>query len=72
MGQELGLDVIAEGIESDEQANRLRLLGCEQGQGFLFSKAVDAASAEMFLLNVGRGIDRRVSFAVDSRSKSLP
>jgi EAL domain-containing protein (putative c-di-GMP-specific phosphodiesterase class I) len=49
MGQELGLDVIAEGIETNEQAQRLNNMGCSQGQGFLFSKAVDAGSAERFL-----------------------
>lgn len=32
------LDVIAEGIESGEHLSRLRQLGCEQGQGYLFSK----------------------------------
>jgi len=32
------LKVVAEGVESDEQANMLRLLGCDQMQGYLFSK----------------------------------
>lgn len=36
----IGLDVVAEGIEEPEQRNELAKMGCELGQGFLFSKAV--------------------------------
>ena len=32
----LGIDAIAEGVESEEQAERLRELGCELAQGYLF------------------------------------
>jgi diguanylate cyclase (GGDEF)-like protein len=38
----LGIGVVAEGIETEEQADRLRELGCELGQGYLFSRAVPA------------------------------
>jgi EAL domain-containing protein (putative c-di-GMP-specific phosphodiesterase class I) len=72
MGQELGLEVIAEGIETDEQASRLRQLGCDQGQGFLFSKAVDAPSAEKFLLAQGGEMDRRIKVVFDSGRTRLP
>jgi EAL domain-containing protein (putative c-di-GMP-specific phosphodiesterase class I) len=41
----LGLRVIAEGIEGADQLRQLRTLGCEFGQGFLFSPAL--ASGEM-------------------------
>ena len=34
------LKVVAEGVESEDQANMLRLLGCDQMQGYLFSKPV--------------------------------
>jgi PAS domain S-box-containing protein/diguanylate cyclase (GGDEF)-like protein len=36
----LKLKVVAEGVETEEQARLLRLLGCDDMQGFLFSKAV--------------------------------
>ena len=39
MARTLGMDVIAEGIETDEQRDCLLELGCELGQGFLFSHA---------------------------------
>jgi EAL domain-containing protein (putative c-di-GMP-specific phosphodiesterase class I) len=40
MAQELGLKVVAEGIETTEQLENLLSLGCEFGQGFLFAKAL--------------------------------
>jgi EAL domain-containing protein (putative c-di-GMP-specific phosphodiesterase class I) len=45
----LGLRVIAEGIETAEHLKRLRELGCDYGQGYLFSKPVDAAAIETLL-----------------------
>jgi diguanylate cyclase (GGDEF)-like protein len=37
----LGIKTIAEGIETQEQAETLRLMGCQDGQGYLFSKPID-------------------------------
>ncbi len=45
----LGMDVIAEGIETTEHLKRLQALGCEYGQGYLFSKPVSAIEAEQLL-----------------------
>jgi diguanylate cyclase (GGDEF)-like protein/PAS domain S-box-containing protein len=41
----LGMDVVAEGVETAEQAAQLRALGCEFAQGFFFSRAVDNTAA---------------------------
>jgi EAL domain-containing protein (putative c-di-GMP-specific phosphodiesterase class I) len=41
LGKRLGTDVIAEGIETDEQLNYLKAIDCSSGQGFLFSRPVD-------------------------------
>jgi diguanylate cyclase (GGDEF)-like protein/PAS domain S-box-containing protein len=38
LGQALGLNVVAEGIESPLQLSRLRDLGCDRGQGYLFGR----------------------------------
>ena len=45
LGRSLSVDVVAEGIETKEQAEHLRLLHCGFGQGYLFSRPVDAEKA---------------------------
>ncbi|MFK8013812.1 MAG: EAL domain-containing protein [Gammaproteobacteria bacterium] len=42
MGRVLGLKVVAEGVETEDQLRRLRADACDQFQGFLLSKAVPA------------------------------
>ena len=42
----LGMDVVAEGVETDAQMVALQGLGCERAQGFLFSRPVDRTAAE--------------------------
>jgi EAL domain-containing protein (putative c-di-GMP-specific phosphodiesterase class I) len=49
MAHSLGLPVIAEGIETPAQLRRLRALGCEFGQGHLFSPALSAADTAALL-----------------------
>jgi diguanylate cyclase (GGDEF)-like protein len=46
LAQNLGMNVIAEGVETKEQLAALRKLGCENGQGYFFSKPVNAGAAE--------------------------
>jgi diguanylate cyclase (GGDEF)-like protein/PAS domain S-box-containing protein len=50
LAHSLGLHVIAEGIETSAQLQRLRTLGCEYGQGFLFSSPLSAADTEALLI----------------------
>jgi EAL domain-containing protein (putative c-di-GMP-specific phosphodiesterase class I) len=45
----LGLTVTAEGIETEDQLERLRQLGADLGQGYLFARPLDAAAANEFL-----------------------
>lgn len=49
LGRGLGMKTIAEGIEEAAQAETLHLLGCHQGQGYLFSRAVPAEQASAML-----------------------
>jgi predicted signal transduction protein with EAL and GGDEF domain len=44
LGKSLGMLVTAEGVETSDEADALRALGCERGQGFLFGKPLDAAA----------------------------
>ncbi len=46
----LGMDVIAEGVETTKQLAQLKMLKCEYGQGYLFSKPMSAEHTEKFLL----------------------
>ncbi len=49
LAHSLGLPVIAEGIECSDQLHRLRSLGCEFGQGYLFSPALSAEDTRSLL-----------------------
>ena len=57
LGHDLGLQTIVEGVEEPEQRSRLVALGCELGQGFLFARPMDAASATEVLQAALRGSD---------------
>jgi EAL domain-containing protein (putative c-di-GMP-specific phosphodiesterase class I) len=49
LGQSLQLEVLAEGVETEEQTEFLLLRGCRLGQGFLYSRPVPAAQMEALL-----------------------
>jgi EAL domain-containing protein (putative c-di-GMP-specific phosphodiesterase class I) len=49
LGHCLGLEVVAEGIETEMQAARLLAMGCDAAQGYLYSRAVAAASVPRIL-----------------------
>lgn len=49
LGRNLGLDVVAEGIETRGQAMHLREMGCDYAQGYLFSKPVSSTRVHSLL-----------------------
>jgi len=49
LAHNLKMEVVAEGVETQEQLIQLRALGCEYGQGYLFAPALDAEAAEALL-----------------------
>ncbi len=49
----MGVTVVAEGVETVGQKLRLREIGCDLAQGYLFAKPLDAAQAEEHLLQGG-------------------
>jgi diguanylate cyclase (GGDEF)-like protein len=51
LAQHLGMSVVAEGVETEQQRAQLRALECEFGQGYYFSKPMDEDAAEALLLN---------------------
>lgn len=50
LSDQLGLAVLAEGIETQQQSQWLQQLGCEFGQGYLFSKPLPADEIDLLLL----------------------
>jgi diguanylate cyclase (GGDEF)-like protein len=49
LGRNLGMDVIAEGIEDTAQADYLRKLGCHEGQGYLYARPLDETALREWL-----------------------
>jgi diguanylate cyclase (GGDEF)-like protein len=62
LGRTLGLTIVAEGIETAGQLERLRALGCELGQGYLFARPADPDATLRFLKDGGSR--RRIGTAV--------
>lgn len=63
MGQQLGLQVIAEGVETLSQANLLSQYGCNELQGYFYAKPLPAAKLEQFIKqysgnSISRGDDK--------------
>lgn len=49
LAHNLGLEVVAEGVETRAQLQRLRTFGCEYGQGYLFARPLPRADTELLL-----------------------
>jgi diguanylate cyclase (GGDEF)-like protein/PAS domain S-box-containing protein len=49
LAKALGIFIVAEGVESEDQAARLHAFGCDEAQGFLFSHPLPAAEIAEFL-----------------------
>ena len=54
LGHALGMKVLAEGVENDEQRVLLRLAGCDEMQGYLFAKPGPAAEIDKLLARPAR------------------
>ena len=53
LGHSLNLKVVAEGVETEEQKKLLRLLKCDEMQGYLFSKPLPSGEMEAMLRKTG-------------------
>jgi len=59
----LGLNVIAEGVENQETLHVLRLLGCDQAQGYLISRPLPAAHIMKNTVPQFSALDQRATYA---------
>ena len=57
VGRELGLRVIAEGLEQPRQLSALREMGCGYGQGFLVASPMAATGIEALIRTSGEAAD---------------
>ena len=49
LGERLGMEIVAEGVETSDQLEILRDLGCDNIQGFYFAKPMTAAAAFRYI-----------------------
>ena len=63
LGQTLGLEIIAEGVETEAQQNLLQLMGCQEMQGYLYGAPMPARSFEEKLAEEYRQIDKKYPFS---------
>ena len=60
LGQTLGLTVVAEGVETDQQRAFLLQEGCHVFQGYLFGRPMEVQAFEQFMLDAGQGQHEQV------------
>ncbi|WP_198598382.1 sensor domain-containing phosphodiesterase [Mangrovicella endophytica] len=63
MGSAFGVELIAEGVETQGQADALRGEGCQEGQGYLFGRPMPAAAFECQFLSRSRNVDGAAVYA---------
>ena len=53
MAHELGMRVVAEGVETETQRDLLLQAGCDHGQGYLFARPMSPAAFEAWMNDTG-------------------
>jgi diguanylate cyclase (GGDEF)-like protein len=71
VGRDLGMQVVAEGIEQPRQLAELKEMGCGYGQGFLVARPMGAPGVEA-LIRAGSGQDLGISGQVVSDNETKP
>ena len=56
MSKQLGMTVVAEGVETREQVDFLKSINCDVAQGYYYSKPVDMDEFEKMILRINRGV----------------
>jgi diguanylate cyclase (GGDEF)-like protein/PAS domain S-box-containing protein len=71
LAEQLGLRLVAEGIEREEQVAALQMLHCELGQGFLFARPLESEALAALLSN-GSAMSRRPREGADRAGPAAP
>lgn len=58
LAHDLGMKVVAEGVETEDQLSKLKSMQCEYGQGYLFNKPIDSRAAGILLAESLIGVNR--------------
>jgi diguanylate cyclase (GGDEF)-like protein len=61
LGHALGVNVVAEGVETEAQASELRAIGCDSAQGFLFGRPVPEEEVEALLAGAAAAGEQALS-----------
>jgi EAL domain-containing protein (putative c-di-GMP-specific phosphodiesterase class I) len=64
LGSTLGIDVIAEGVETEDQLRMLTQLGCPGAQGYLLGRPMTATQAQVVLTKPWGNFERRPNAAL--------
>jgi EAL domain-containing protein (putative c-di-GMP-specific phosphodiesterase class I) len=67
MAHRLGLEVVAEGVETEAQAALLRAVGCDYAQGWLFGRPQALADLEALWAQAARGLPDEAPWPVSRR-----
>jgi diguanylate cyclase (GGDEF)-like protein len=49
LAHDLGMKVVAEGVETDDQLSKLKAMSCDYGQGYIFTKPIDSQAASILM-----------------------
>jgi PAS domain S-box-containing protein len=71
LAQGLGMDVVAEGVETNEQLKVLRDLECEYGQGYYFSRPSSPADVEKIIVETNENV-RKVHMPEEAPAPPIP
>jgi diguanylate cyclase (GGDEF)-like protein len=71
LGHNLGLRVVAEGVQDAETWRRLRALGCDVAQGYYLSRAVEPVSFGRWLTAWNDGVEQRILPPADERRREI-
>lgn len=71
LGENLGIEVVAEGVETIDQLERLRQLGCGTGQGYLFSRPIDREAAAAFIAGGANAFANHATLILSSAGPTI-